>query len=81
MINGVLLYGTNAVGKTSLIRAMGICVVLAQSGMFVPASSFTYYLSTLSKNWTLLSFKPVFFNINFKSSKLNPLDIFGDEKK
>ena len=39
---GMLLYGTNAVGKTSLIRAMGICVVLAQSGMFVPCSSFIF---------------------------------------
>ena len=39
---GMLLYGTNAVGKTSLIRAMGICVILAQSGMFVPCSSFIF---------------------------------------
>ena len=38
--DGALLYGTNAVGKTSLIRALGIACVLAQSGMFVPASSF-----------------------------------------
>lgn len=41
--NGVLLYGTNAVGKTSLIRSIGICVVLAQSGMYVPCTKFTYY--------------------------------------
>ena len=39
---GVLLYGTNAVGKTSFIRAIGIAVVLAQSGMYVPASYFRY---------------------------------------
>ena len=39
---GVLLYGTNAVGKTSLIRAMGICVIMAQCGMYVPCSSFVY---------------------------------------
>ena len=36
--NGVLLYGTNAVGKSSLIKALGICVVLAQAGLFVPCS-------------------------------------------
>ncbi len=40
--DGMLLYGTNAVGKTSLIRALGIAVVLAQCGMYVPCSQFTY---------------------------------------
>lgn len=40
--NGMLLYGTNAVGKTSIIRALGICIILAQSGMYVPCSSFDY---------------------------------------
>ena len=41
-INGFLLYGTNAVGKTSLIRALGVAVIMAQSGLFVPCSSFVY---------------------------------------
>ena len=36
---GFLLFGTNTVGKTSLIRAVGIAVVMAQSGFFVPCSS------------------------------------------
>lgn len=40
--DGMLLYGTNAVGKTSLIRALGIAIVLAQCGMYVPCSQFTY---------------------------------------
>jgi len=40
--DGILLFGTNAVGKTSLIRAVGITVLLAQSGCFVPCSSFVY---------------------------------------
>ena len=40
--NGTLIYGTNAVGKTSIIRALGISVILAQSGMFVPCSSFEF---------------------------------------
>ena len=40
--NGLLLYGTNAVGKTSLIKSIGISVVMAQSGMYVPCSSFEY---------------------------------------
>ena len=36
------MYGTNAVGKTSLIRSLGIAVILAQCGMFVPCSQFVY---------------------------------------
>jgi DNA mismatch repair protein MutS len=40
--NGILLYGTNAVGKTSFIRALGIAIIMAQSGMFVPCSQFEY---------------------------------------
>jgi DNA mismatch repair protein MutS len=40
---GMLLYGTNAVGKTSLIRALGICIIMAQAGLYVPCSSFKYF--------------------------------------
>lgn len=40
--NGILLYGTNAVGKTSLIRALGVSIIMAQSGMYVPCSRFRY---------------------------------------
>jgi DNA mismatch repair protein MutS len=40
--DGILLYGTNAVGKTSLIRALGISVIMAQSGLYVPCSKFVY---------------------------------------
>lgn len=39
---GMLLYGTNAVGKTSLIRAVGVSIIMAQSGMYVPCSEFIY---------------------------------------
>ena len=39
---GILLYGTNAVGKTSLIRALGISVIMAQAGMYVPCAQFRY---------------------------------------
>jgi len=39
---GMLLYGTNAVGKTSFIRALGIAIIMAQSGMYVPCSALTY---------------------------------------
>ena len=32
----------NSCGKTSLLRALGLSVILAQAGCFVPASSFTF---------------------------------------
>lgn len=41
-MDGMLLYGTNAVGKTSFIRALGISIIMAQAGLYVPASSFEY---------------------------------------
>ena len=41
--DGILLFGTNAVGKTSLMRALGIVVIMAQAGMYVPCSSFIYH--------------------------------------
>lgn len=40
--DGMLIYGTNAVGKTSLIRAIGIAIIMAQAGLYVPCSSFTF---------------------------------------
>jgi DNA mismatch repair protein MutS len=40
--DGILLYGTNAVGKTTIIRALGISVIMAQAGLYVPCSEFNY---------------------------------------
>ena len=40
--DGIVLFGTNAVGKTSLIRAIGIAIIMAQAGMYVPCSKFQY---------------------------------------
>jgi len=40
--SGILLYGTNAVGKTSFIRALGIAVIMAQAGLYVPCSAFFF---------------------------------------
>jgi DNA mismatch repair protein MutS len=38
----MLLYGTNAVGKTSFIKALGISIIMAQSGLYVPCSKLIY---------------------------------------
>jgi DNA mismatch repair protein MutS len=37
---GILLFGVNCSGKSSLMKAIGIAVIMAQSGLFVPASEF-----------------------------------------
>ena len=51
---GVLLFGTNASGKSSLMKALGLNIIMAQSGMFVPSSRFEYspyhYLFTRINN-------------------------------
>jgi len=39
---GWLLYGMNAAGKSSLMKAVGLAVVMAQAGMYVPAASMTF---------------------------------------
>jgi DNA mismatch repair protein MutS len=41
--NGILLYGINASGKSSYMKAVGLNIIMAQAGMFVSASSFRYY--------------------------------------
>lgn len=40
--DGLLVYGVNTTGKTSYIRSVGISVIMAQAGLYVPATSFTY---------------------------------------
>ncbi len=43
-IEGVLLYGINSSGKSSLMKSIGIAIILAQSGFFVPATSMRFML-------------------------------------
>ena len=38
---GWLVYGMNASGKSTLMKATGLCVLLAQAGCFVPAKEMT----------------------------------------
>lgn len=39
---GILLFGTNAVGKSSLIKSIGINIIMAQAGMFVACNHFNF---------------------------------------
>jgi len=41
--NGILLYGVNGAGKSSLSKAVGCNILLAQIGFYVPSKEFTYY--------------------------------------
>jgi len=41
--NGMILYALNSSGKSSLLRSVGICIILAQCGLYVPCSNFEYY--------------------------------------
>lgn len=41
--NGIVLYALNSSGKSSLLRSIGICIILAQCGLYVPCSNFEYY--------------------------------------
>ena len=49
---GWLVYGMNASGKSTLMKATGICILLAQAGCFVPA-----------KEMTLIPFKSIYTRI------------------
>ena len=40
--NGILLFGLNSVGKSSFQKSIGIAVILAQIGYYVPAEEFVY---------------------------------------
>jgi len=41
--NGVLLFGVNASGKSSYAKSIGIAIIMAQAGMYVPAKEMVYY--------------------------------------
>jgi DNA mismatch repair protein MutS len=42
--SGILLFGTNCSGKSSLMKTIGLLVILAQAGLYVPATQFCYSL-------------------------------------
>jgi DNA mismatch repair protein MutS len=40
---GMLLFGTNSSGKSSLMKSVGVCIIMAQSGLYVPCDTMKYY--------------------------------------
>ncbi|MBU0660659.1 DNA mismatch repair protein [Patescibacteria group bacterium] len=43
-VGGILLYGINSSGKSSLMKSIGIAIVLAQAGLYVPTSRMRFSL-------------------------------------
>jgi len=39
---GMLLYGVNSCGKTSYLKSIGLAIVMAQAGLFVPATEMSF---------------------------------------
>lgn len=40
--NGMLIYGINSAGKSSFMKSIGVALILAQIGYYVPAEQFVY---------------------------------------
>jgi DNA mismatch repair protein MutS len=41
-LDGIMLFGLNSAGKSTIQKAIGLSVIMAQSGMYVPASGYTF---------------------------------------
>ena len=67
-IHGVLLYGINSSGKSSLMKSIGLSVLMAQAGFFVPASAMKFSL-----------FESVFTRIVSKDNLSKGLSTFAVE--
>lgn len=65
---GWLVYGMNASGKSTLMKATGLCVLLAQAGCFVPA-----------KEMTLKPFKAIYTRILNQDNLFAGLSSFAVE--
>ena len=41
--DGILLYGLNSSGKSSLMKSIGLAIIMAQAGMYVACDTFEYF--------------------------------------
>lgn len=88
-LKGMLLYGVNTSGKSSVMKAIGLIIILAQSGMFVPCDDLILspYLSlytriagndNLFKGMSSFSLEMIELNAIFKRAGSKML-VIGDE--
>jgi DNA mismatch repair protein MutS len=68
IVNGYLLHGLNGSGKTVFSKKIGICILLAQAGCFVPA-----------KSMILAPFRSLFTRILNNDNIFSGLSTFGVE--
>jgi DNA mismatch repair protein MutS len=87
--DGMLLYGINSSGKSSLMKSVGIAVILAQAGFFVPATKMEFSLydaiftriiskDNLQKGLSTFAVEMIELKNIFKRATSNSL-ILGDE--
>ena len=43
-VQGILLYGINSSGKSSLMKSLGMAIIMAQSGFFVPCAQLRFHV-------------------------------------
>ena len=50
-VSGMLIYGINSTGKSSLMKAVGLSIIMAQAGLYVPATEYKFkpYTSLLTR--------------------------------
>ena len=66
--NGFLLYGVNSIGKSSLMKSIGLTITMAQASMYVPCSYMKFN-----------PFENIFTRINNNDDLYNGLSSFGVE--
>ena len=66
--DGILLFGLNSAGKSTLQKAIGIAVIMAQIGYFVPATNFEFY-----------PYKSIITRISSRDNMFKGLSTFGLE--
>ena len=65
---GMMVYGVNSSGKTVCMKSVGICIILAQAGCFIPAHSMS-----------LVPFKSIYTRILNNDNIFSGLSSFGVE--
>ena len=86
---GIMLYSLNSAGKSSLMKTVGLCLIMAQCGLFVPSIHFEYSIfnslftritsqDNLFKGQSSFIVELVEMDIIFTYSNKNSL-VIGDE--
>ena len=79
---GLLLYGVNGSGKSSLSKAIGLSIIMAQAGLYVPCKKFS--LSVYNKLFTRITSNDNLFkgksSFTVEMTELRSIIKFADKK-